>query len=98
MVLAAFEAFFGDSWQNVELIKVKTGIIVMHLEGDRYLIEEKKPFSNLRVKSRDAALSDCTCFLRSSIDVCVAKVKNKNNSDEDEDEDECEDDEDRVST
>ncbi|XWS74759.1 hypothetical protein CRYUN_Cryun01aG0025300 [Craigia yunnanensis] len=65
-----FEILFHDSWQAVELIRIKDGIMTMHLIDDEYLIE-KQPFSDFRVKSRKASLSDCTCFLRPGIDVCV---------------------------
>ncbi|XP_022747754.1 SNF2 domain-containing protein CLASSY 1-like isoform X2 [Durio zibethinus] len=65
-----FEILFCDSWQAVELIRISDGIMTMHLIDDQYLIE-KQPFSDFRVKSRKASLSDCTCFLRPGIDVCV---------------------------
>ncbi|KAK3229720.1 hypothetical protein Dsin_001601 [Dipteronia sinensis] len=78
-----FEAFFRDCWQSVEFIRIKDGVIAMHLDDNRCLIEEKRPFSNLRVKSRRATLSDCTCFLRPGIDVCVLTAsRNKESSDE----------------
>ncbi|GFS33583.1 chromatin remodeling 38 [Actinidia rufa] len=35
------------------------------------LIEENVPMANLRIRSRKATLSDCTCFLRPGLDVCV---------------------------
>ncbi|XP_028125041.1 uncharacterized protein LOC114321974 [Camellia sinensis] len=35
------------------------------------LIEENVPISNLRIRSRKATLSDCTCFLRPGLDICV---------------------------
>ncbi|XWS07596.1 hypothetical protein CRYUN_Cryun41cG0002700 [Craigia yunnanensis] len=65
-----FEILFLDSWLAVELIRIKNGIMTMHLIDDQYLIE-KQPFSDFGVKSRKASLSDCTCFLRPGIDVCV---------------------------
>ena len=54
----------------MELIKIKDGIMTMHLIDDQYLIE-KQPFPDFHVKSRKASFSDCTCFLRPGIDVCV---------------------------
>ncbi|GAV83780.1 SNF2_N domain-containing protein/Helicase_C domain-containing protein [Cephalotus follicularis] len=66
-----FEAFFNGSWQIVELIRVEDGIMTMHFLDDQYLIEERRPFSKLRVRSRQATLIDCTCFLRPGIDICV---------------------------
>ncbi|EOY17662.1 Chromatin remodeling complex subunit isoform 1 [Theobroma cacao] len=65
-----FEVLFCGSWQAVELIRIKNGVMTMHLIDDQYLIE-KQPFSDFRVKSRQATLSDCTCFLRPGIDVCI---------------------------
>lgn len=44
--------------------------MTLHLIDGQYLIE-KKPFSDLRVKSRKATLPDCTCFLRPGIDICI---------------------------
>lgn len=65
-----FEVFVQDSWQAVELIRIKNGFMTLHLIDGQYLIE-KKPFSDLRVKSRKATLPDCTCFLRPGIDICI---------------------------
>ncbi|XP_022764961.1 SNF2 domain-containing protein CLASSY 2-like isoform X2 [Durio zibethinus] len=65
-----FEVLFQDSWHAVKLTRIKNGIMTLHLIDDQYLIE-KQPFSDFRVKSRKASLSDCTCFLRPGIDVCV---------------------------
>lgn len=70
LCLTAFEVLFCGSWQAVELIRIKNGVMTMHLIDDQYLIE-KQPFSDFRVKSRQATLSDCTCFLRPGIDVCI---------------------------
>ncbi|XP_044508996.1 SNF2 domain-containing protein CLASSY 2-like isoform X2 [Mangifera indica] len=79
----AFEAFFHDSWQPVEFIRIEDGIVTMHLTDNQTLVEEKRPFSNLRIKSRKATLSDCTCFLRPGVDVCVlSATENEYNSEE----------------
>ncbi|GMI72618.1 chromatin remodeling 42, CLASSY2 [Hibiscus trionum] len=78
-----FEVFVHDSWQAVELIRVKNGSMTLHLIDDQYLIE-KKPFSDLRVKSRKATLHDCTCFLRPGIDICVLSCPEQTESLDDE--------------
>lgn len=66
-----FEALLYGSWEAVELIRIMNGTMVMHFMDNQYIIEEKSPFSNLRVRSRQATLSDCTCYLRPGIDICV---------------------------
>lgn len=66
-----FEAFFHDSWKTVELIRIEDGTMTMHLKDNQCYTEEKRPFSNLRIRSRKATLSDCTYFLRPGVDVCV---------------------------
>ncbi|KAH9767286.1 SNF2 domain-containing protein CLASSY 1 [Citrus sinensis] len=66
-----FEAFFHDSWRTVELIRIEDGTMTMHLKDNQCYTEERRPFSNLRIRSRKATSSDCTCFLRPGIDVCV---------------------------
>ncbi|XVF84071.1 hypothetical protein PTKIN_Ptkin16aG0545300 [Pterospermum kingtungense] len=65
-----FEILFRGSWQAVELIRIKDGFMTIYLEDDQY-VTERQPFSDFRVKSRKASLSDCTCFLRPGVDVCV---------------------------
>lgn len=67
----AFEAFFHDSWRTVELIRIEDGTMTMHLKDNQCYTEKRRPFSNLRIRSRKATSSDCTCFLRPGIDVCV---------------------------
>eukprot|EP00258_Populus_trichocarpa_P046849 XP_024462868.1 SNF2 domain-containing protein CLASSY 2 isoform X4 [Populus trichocarpa] len=66
-----FEALCCGSWQSVELIQIRDGAMTVHFVDGHHRIEEKGPFSNVRVKSRKATSSDCTCFLRPGIDVCV---------------------------
>lgn len=83
---AAFEAFYCDAWQPVERISIMDGIVTMHLTENLTLVEEKRPFTNLRVRSRKATLPDCTCFLRPGIDVCVlSQPENAESSDNDQD-------------
>lgn len=37
----------------------------------QFVIEERGPIPDVRVRSRRATLSDCACFLRVGVDVCV---------------------------
>ena len=69
--LTAFEAFFYDSWQTVESLRVRNGALTMLLVDGENFIEENVPVANLRIRSRKATVSDCTCFLRPGLDVCV---------------------------
>ncbi|KAL5734437.1 hypothetical protein ACOSP7_032298 [Xanthoceras sorbifolium] len=82
-----FEAYYHDSWQSVEFIRIEDGIISMHHDENRFFPETKRPFPNLRVKSRRATLSDCTCFLRPGIDVCVLSASRNEESSDEENED-----------
>lgn len=47
------------------------GTISTHILVDGEVIEENIPVSNLRMRSRIATLSDCACFLRPGLEVCV---------------------------
>lgn len=69
--LTAFEAFWCESWQTVERLRIRDGEIRMHVTDDEAVIETTIPVSNLRIRSRKATVSDCTCFLRPGIDICV---------------------------
>ncbi|KAJ6371626.1 hypothetical protein OIU77_002024 [Salix suchowensis] len=66
-----FEALCCGSWQSVELLQIRDGAMTVHFVDSHHSVEENGPFSNIRVKSRKATLSDCTCFLRPGVDVCV---------------------------
>ncbi|OMO75927.1 SNF2-related protein [Corchorus olitorius] len=66
----AFEVPYYGSWQAVELIRIKNGVMNLHMMDDQYL-SARQPFSDLRVRSRQSTLSDCTCYLRPGVDVCV---------------------------
>lgn len=46
----------------------------MKFVDNQYVIHERGPFSDLRMKSRQATLSDCTCFLRQGVDICVLSI------------------------
>ncbi|CAL5363929.1 unnamed protein product [Camellia sinensis] len=66
-----FEAYYFGSWKTVERLQIRNGVITMLLFDYGDLIEENVPISNLRIRSRKATLSDCTCFLRPGLDICV---------------------------
>lgn len=55
----------------MERLQVRNGKIYTHLVDGEDIIEEDIPLSNLRIRPRKANLSDCTCFLRPGVDVCV---------------------------
>lgn len=43
----------------------------MHFADNHHVVMEKGPLSDIRIRSRNATLSDCSRFLRPGIDVCV---------------------------
>lgn len=47
------------------------GTITTHVLVNGEVIEENIPVTNLRMRSRKATLSDCACFLRPGLEVCV---------------------------
>ncbi|KAL8172373.1 hypothetical protein V2J09_024177 [Rumex salicifolius] len=67
----AFEVFYRGSWQAVERIRISLGTLVLHIVEFGYIFEEKSFLSTLRLRTRRASLSDCTCFLRPGVDICV---------------------------
>ncbi|KAG6670301.1 SNF2 domain-containing protein CLASSY 1-like isoform X1 [Carya illinoinensis] len=78
-----FEALFFGSWEAVEFIRIMNGTMTIHFMDNQYISQEKSVFSNLRIRSRRANLSDCTCFLRPGIDICVLSASRQPmNSDE----------------
>ncbi|KAF1889744.1 hypothetical protein Lal_00025072 [Lupinus albus] len=78
-----FEAYISGSWQSVEFITIESGTLFMHLKNKYPVAMEKGPFSDIRVKSRKAVLSDCSSFLRPGMDISVlSPPKQTNNSDE----------------
>ncbi|KAG4962198.1 hypothetical protein AAZX31_14G054100 [Glycine max] len=66
-----FEAVAFGSWQAVEFIKIEGGTMSMHFVDNHHMVMEKGPLSDIRIRSRNATLSDCSRFLRPGIDVCV---------------------------
>ncbi|KAM3697745.1 hypothetical protein ACB098_06G137200 [Castanea mollissima] len=75
-----FEALFYGSWEAVELIRIVNGSMTLHFEDFQTVIQEKSPIANLRIRSRQATLSDCTCFLRPGVDICVLSASQQGNS------------------
>lgn len=67
----AFEAFWCDSWQNVERLRIKDGSIRMHVIDDEAVIEVQIPITSIRIRPRKATVIDCTCLLRPGLDVSV---------------------------
>ncbi|KAH7841429.1 hypothetical protein Vadar_029788 [Vaccinium darrowii] len=65
-----FEAFYHGSWRTVECLQIRAGAKTMILGGNGDVFEDIS-ITNLRLRSRKANLSDCTCFLRPGLDVCV---------------------------
>ncbi|CAM8916809.1 hypothetical protein QQ045_033143 [Rhodiola kirilowii] len=66
-----FEALCGGSWKTVENIEIRDGVMSLHFLDKQFQIKERGPFSNFRITSRKATLSDCTCFLRPNVEICV---------------------------
>lgn len=69
--MVAFEALCCSSWKAVESIRIRNGAMALNFVDHGCTIQDKGPITNLRIKSRQATLSDCTCFLRPGVDVCV---------------------------
>lgn len=69
----------------MELIRIRDGFMRMQFMDSQYVNEEKGPFSNIRMKSRKATLSDCTCFLRPGVDICVLSTSQQTESSGEED-------------
>ncbi|KAJ6293671.1 hypothetical protein OIU76_021852 [Salix suchowensis] len=67
-LLRPYAVAHGKVWSSY---KSGMGAMTVHFVDSHHSIEENGPFSNIRVKSRKATLSDCTCFLRPGVDVCV---------------------------
>lgn len=76
--MTAFEAFYNGSWKAVQCLQIRAGAKTMLLAGDGYVFKENVPITNLRIRSRKATLSDCTCFLRPGLDVCVLSTCQEN--------------------
>ncbi|ESQ42062.1 hypothetical protein EUTSA_v10012460mg [Eutrema salsugineum] len=66
-----FEIFSSGTWKAVEYLRIEDGKMTIRLVENVYVLEDIRPFQRLRLRSRKATLSDCTCFLRPGIDVCV---------------------------
>ncbi|OWM87388.1 SNF2 domain-containing protein CLASSY 2-like [Punica granatum] len=66
-----FEALWSGCWLPVELIRIAHGYINISSVDGRHAHENCGPTTSLRIRSRRATSSDCICFLRPGIDVCV---------------------------
>jgi DNA repair and recombination protein RAD54 and RAD54-like protein len=55
----------------VEFIKVKSGSMSIHFTDNHHMVMDKGALSDIRIRSRKATVSDCSCFLRPGIDICV---------------------------
>ncbi|MCL7041445.1 hypothetical protein MKW94_018472 [Papaver nudicaule] len=67
-----FEAYWYSSWWPVKSLSIRQGELDVHFESpDELDIKEKIPIANLRMKSRRATVSDCICFLRPGVDICL---------------------------
>ncbi|XP_062092377.1 SNF2 domain-containing protein CLASSY 1-like [Humulus lupulus] len=66
-----FEALCCGSWKALKSIRISNGTMRLNFMDHGCTLQEKGPFTNLRIKSRQATLSDCTCFLRPGVDICV---------------------------
>ncbi|KAJ4831855.1 hypothetical protein Tsubulata_017526 [Turnera subulata] len=67
-----FETICHGSWQTVALINISDGALNLKFaDSQAGVMEVKDAFPDIRIRSRPATLFDCTCFLRTGIDVCV---------------------------
>lgn len=66
----------------MDRLRIKDGAIRMLVKNNEKATEENIPISHLRIMSRKATLSDCTCILRPGLDVSVLlPPQNTENSD-----------------
>lgn len=64
-------------------LKIEGGTVFLHFKDNNYVVREKGPISDLRIRSRKATVSDCSCFLRPGIDICVlSSSQHANGSDQ----------------
>ncbi|KAK4277790.1 hypothetical protein QN277_015732 [Acacia crassicarpa] len=75
-----FEAFLSGSWKAVEHIKIEGGTPTLHFINNEKRVLKRSPGPDIRIRSRKATLSDCSCFLRPGIDVCVSSTSQQDNS------------------
>ena len=69
----------------MECLRIREGSISSHVVDNGEVIEENIPMSNLRIRSRKATLTDCTCFLRPGVDICVLSTSQHTENSDDED-------------
>ncbi|KAJ4978063.1 hypothetical protein NE237_008843 [Protea cynaroides] len=77
-----FEAFSHGSWRTIEHVEIGEGRVAVEFENPGFGIDEEVFNGLLRIRSRKATLSDCTCFLRPGIDVCVILTDPTRDSDQ----------------
>ncbi|XP_028804695.1 SNF2 domain-containing protein CLASSY 2-like [Neltuma alba] len=78
-----FEAILHGSWQALRCIAIEGGTMVLHFKDNNHVVREKAPISDIRIRSRKATVSDCSCFLRPGIDICVlSSFQHANGSDQ----------------
>ncbi|XP_026431873.1 SNF2 domain-containing protein CLASSY 1-like [Papaver somniferum] len=57
---------------GIKSLSIRKGELDVHLESpDEVGVTEKIPVGNLRMRSRRATVSDCMCFLRPGVDICI---------------------------
>ncbi|PON79106.1 SNF2 domain-containing protein CLASSY [Parasponia andersonii] len=66
-----FEALCCGSWKAIESVRIRNGSMSLIFVEHGCNLQERGPFTNLRIRSRQATLSDCICFLRPGVDICV---------------------------
>lgn len=69
--LTAFEAFHDGSWHRINDLRITNGSITVQFEHHGSGTWEMVPTEKLRLRSRTATPSDCRCFLRPGMDICV---------------------------
>ncbi|KAF7816520.1 SNF2 domain-containing protein CLASSY 1-like isoform X2 [Senna tora] len=75
-----FETIYNGSWHALEFITIKGGMLALNFKDNNYVVMEKGPFPDIRIRSKKATTSDCSRFLRPGIDICVLSTSPNNNS------------------
>lgn len=53
----------------------------MHFIDNHHMVMDKGTLSDIRIRSRKAIISDCSCFLRPGIDICVLSAPRRRAND-----------------
>lgn len=80
LLFSAFESVWLGSWWPVKQLKIRKGYLIVSSVDGQHEHEACGPSTNLRVRSRKANSSDCTCYLRPGLDVCVLSPSSDGNS------------------